>query len=150
MWKLKNYRFGVDLWGLALFVLIMLPNFVWLILPTPKDILRQGTLTPGLDQVMNITQYLMIGALCFLINRSFHPPVEQSSLIGICFLVFLYLFGWIFYYVGFTAWPVIGILSIAPSLAFVLFARSRKNGPGLLLSLLFLFLHTLRSFLNYV
>ena len=27
--KLRNYRFGFDFWGMQLFLLVMLPNFIW-------------------------------------------------------------------------------------------------------------------------
>ncbi len=36
----KGYRFGVEVWGLVLFIGIMLPNFVWFAVPAPNDILR--------------------------------------------------------------------------------------------------------------
>ena len=29
MKPLKQYRFGFDPWGLLLFLLVMLPNFIW-------------------------------------------------------------------------------------------------------------------------
>ena len=150
MWKLKNYRIYPELWGIALFLSIMLPNFMWMLLPAPVDILRRGTQTPLLDQLISVIQVLMVAATCFLINRTYHPPVEQKNLIGICLSVFLYLFGWIFYYLGITGWMVILILSLTPSAAFVLFNKGRKNGFGYGLSWMFLILHTLRGFLNYV
>ncbi|MDY6327685.1 MAG: hypothetical protein SPL47_10310 [Bacteroidales bacterium] len=31
MKSLQNYRFGFDPWGLILFLLVMLPNFIWLL-----------------------------------------------------------------------------------------------------------------------
>lgn len=30
---LKNYRFGFDLWGIILFLITMIPTFVWLAVP---------------------------------------------------------------------------------------------------------------------
>lgn len=41
MWNFKNYQLGFDPWGLALFLTIMLPNFVWFAFPAPNDMLRE-------------------------------------------------------------------------------------------------------------
>ena len=35
---IKSYRFGFEVWGLVLFLVIMLPNFIWFIVPAPDDI----------------------------------------------------------------------------------------------------------------
>jgi len=38
----KGYRFGVEVWGLVLFIGIMLPNFVWFAVPAPMVSLSKG------------------------------------------------------------------------------------------------------------
>ena len=149
MWKPENYRFGLDLRGLGRFVMIMLPNLLWMAIPAPHDILRGGTLTPLLDHSVSVVQALMLASLCLLINRKAHPSVEQKSMLGICVSVMTYLFGWIFYYIGMTGLPVILILAIAPCLSFLFYVFSRKNGPALLFTLAFMTLHTLQAVLNY-
>ena len=42
---LKKYRFGFDVQGLLLFIVIMIPNFIWFDLPAPNDILRADSAT---------------------------------------------------------------------------------------------------------
>jgi hypothetical protein len=46
---LKPYRFGFDIWGLLLFLLVMLPNFIWFAVPAPNDVLRAESVTPITD-----------------------------------------------------------------------------------------------------
>ena len=150
MWNPKNYRLHLDSWGLGLFVMIMLPNFIWLAIPAPRDILRSGTLTPTLDLVSSIVQIFMVCFLCLFVNRQSHPAVEQKAMLGICFSVTLYLFGWIFYYIGFTGPMVILVLSLSPCLSFLFYTWSRKNGPAFVAAALFAVLHTLRSILNFL
>lgn len=38
----KEYRFGFQVWGLVLFIGIMLPNFVWFAVPAPMVSLSKG------------------------------------------------------------------------------------------------------------
>ncbi len=45
----KEYRFGFEVWGLVLFIGIMLPNFVWFAVPAPNDILRGESVTEIAD-----------------------------------------------------------------------------------------------------
>lgn len=42
---LKKYRLGFDLWGLILFLITMLPTFVWLAAPEEGDVLSVESAT---------------------------------------------------------------------------------------------------------
>ncbi len=37
MFKTGNYKIGFDIWGLTLFLAIMLPNFIWFAVPAVND-----------------------------------------------------------------------------------------------------------------
>lgn len=37
---LKKYEFGFDVGCLLLFLIIMIPNFIWFAAPAPNDVLR--------------------------------------------------------------------------------------------------------------
>lgn len=41
----KNFKLGFDIGGLLLFGVIMIPNFIWFIVPAPNDILRTESVT---------------------------------------------------------------------------------------------------------
>ena len=150
MWNLKNYRFGVNTWAFVLFGLIMIPNLLWFLHPAPYDVLRIMTHAPLLELFVKVLQPLMVASLIFLVNREFHPPVDGKIFVGICLSYFLYCVGWCFYYLGFAGPAVILILCIAPSLCFLLEGWGRKNGPGFVFSLLFLFFHTLWGVLKFL
>ena len=49
-----RYRFGFDFRGLLLFLLVMLPNFIWLAVPVPNDVLRADSVTPVVDVIASV------------------------------------------------------------------------------------------------
>ena len=72
----KNYRFGLDKWGAALFLAVMLPNFFWFAVPAPSDILRAPSLSGGLDAVAGMCQIWMAAALAGVVNR--RAPAQRG------------------------------------------------------------------------
>ncbi len=50
MWK--EYKLGFDRYGLLLFLLIMLPNFIWFAVPAPNDALRTDALFCKLGRLL--------------------------------------------------------------------------------------------------
>lgn len=65
---LKKYKIGFDIWGIIVFLIIMIPNFIWFAVPAPNDILRTESVTVVIDAIGSICQVLMICALCVFIN----------------------------------------------------------------------------------
>lgn len=43
-----KYRFGFDFWGLILFLLVMVPNFIWFAVPAPNDVKSSPRISVGL------------------------------------------------------------------------------------------------------
>ena len=68
MTMLNKYRFGFDVWGLILFLLVMLPNFIWFVFPAPNDVLRAESATPVVDMIASVCQVLTVACLCFVIK----------------------------------------------------------------------------------
>ena len=60
---LKKYKIGFDIWGLILFLVIMIPNFIWFAVPAPNDILRVESVTKVADAIGSVSQVLMVFAL---------------------------------------------------------------------------------------
>ena len=48
---LKKYKLSFDIWGLLLFLIIMIPNFIWFLYPAPNDVLRADSVTGGIDRM---------------------------------------------------------------------------------------------------
>ena len=53
---LKKYKIGFDIWGALLFLIIMIPNFIWFVVPAPNDILRAESITETVDTVAIVCQ----------------------------------------------------------------------------------------------
>ena len=69
MIKNKKYKIGFDIWGLIIFIVIMIPNFIWFAVPAPNDILRGESITKTVDVIASICQVLMVMSLCIFINQ---------------------------------------------------------------------------------
>lgn len=54
---LKKYEFGFDVGCLLLFLIIMIPNFIWFAAPAPNDVLRMDSITETLDSVLLYAKY---------------------------------------------------------------------------------------------
>lgn len=147
---LKKYRFGFDVQGLLLFIVIMIPNFIWFGLPAPNDILRADSVTEVFDTIASVCQVLMIIALCILINkeRKRLSVTPLNAAVVVCCL--LYFASWIFYYTGITNTVVILGLTLPPCFAFLFFAIDRKNIIAVVPILLFTICHLIYATVNFI
>ena len=150
MGNLKNYQLGFDLWGLGLFLLIMLPNFVWFAVPAPNDVLRRESVTPLVDAIAQVFQAVMAAALCAVVNTARDNPVKRGYLAGTAACAALYFAGWIAYYAGIANAVVILALCLAPCGAFLVFALGRKNGIALVSGGIFALCHLIFSIVNFL
>jgi hypothetical protein len=97
----KKYKIGFDIWGLLLFLIIMIPNFIWFTVPAPNDILRGDSITKAVDTVGSICQVLMIILLCILFHKE-RNKTKFPLIIAVGISCLLYFVSWVFYYSGFT------------------------------------------------
>ena len=146
----SRYRFGFDIWGLLIFLLVMLPNFIWFAVPAPNDILRTESVTPVVDIIGSVFQVLTVACLCFVIHKErsefrFSPLVVATT---VC--IATYYIGWLSYYAGITTPWVILLLTLPPCLAFILFAIDRKNLPAVVSAVGFTGCHLFFSIVNFV
>ena len=97
---LKKYKLGFDISGLVIFLIIMLPNFIWFAVPAPNDILRQESMTPIVDIIGSVCQIIFIASLCIVINKERDSIRISPLLISSAFCIGLYFLGWGMYYNG--------------------------------------------------
>lgn len=147
---LKKYKMGFDVWGLLVFLIIMIPNFVWFAVPAPNDILRVDSVTVVVDTIASICQVLMIVSLCVFINQERRKLSFTPLIAGTIICCLLYFISWIFYYIGVTNGIIILGLTIPPCLVFLLFAIDRKNMIALIPSLLFTICHLIYGVVNFI
>lgn len=147
---LKKYRLGFDIWGVLLFLAIMIPNFIWFGIPAPNDILRTESITRTLDAVASICQVSFIVLLCGLVNQERKKLRFTPLIIGTLICSLLYISSWVTYYLGITNAVIILGLTILPCLAFLLFAIDRKNMIAVIPITIFTICHLIYGIVNFI
>lgn len=139
--QIKQYRFGFCWQGFAVFVLVMLPNILWMVLPPQNDVLATGvSLLPTLDVLENVFRVLLFAALVFVVRK---PPVALRKtwlLVAVVCLVCYYVL-WIFYFNGNGAFALLLAMAVFPSIVFVASTLWLQNGIALLCACSFGALH---------
>ena len=147
---LKKYRFGFDIMGLVLFLIVMIPNFIWFAVPAPNDILRNESVTALVDTIGSICQVLFVSFLCVIISKEKNKLHFSPLIILTVICIILYFTGWILYYNGITNSLVIIILTLSPCLAFIFFALDRKNIIAVVPAVCFTICHLIYGVVNFV
>ncbi len=148
--KLRDYKFTFNISALILFLLIMLPNIVWFIVPAPNDVLRGQSATPVLDILATITQVLMLTAL-FIFKNSKTSKLKLSPfiIISAAFCV-LYHIAWVLYYCNIVNGVIVICLCLLPCLSFIFYGVDRKNYFALIPTALFAALHFTSTVINFL
>ena len=147
---LKKYRFGFDISGLVIFLIVMIPNFIWFSVPAPNDILRNESVTAIVDTIGSIFQSIFIGSLCILINKERNKLHFSPLIISSIICIVLYFVGWILYYNGITNAFVILSLTLPPCLAFIFFALDRNNIIAAISAVCFTICHLIYGIVNFI
>ena len=147
---MQKYKVSVDIGGLLLFLLIMIPNFIWFAIPAPHDILREESVTPFLDMVASACQILFAATLCCVVNKKRDALRLTPLLCGCIGCGALYYAGWILYYLERANLLVILLLIIPPCLAFLLFAIDRKNFIAVIPVTIFSVCHLIYGIVNFI
>ena len=147
---LKKYKIGFDIWGLIVFLIIMIPNFIWFAVPAPNDILRTESVTAVIDTIGSICQVLMICALCVFINLERKKLSFTKMIIAMICCCVIYFVSWLLYYWGITNAVVILGLTIPPCMAFLFFAIDRRNYISIIPISIFTTCHFVCGVVNYI
>ena len=147
---LKKYKMGFDVWGLVVFLIIMIPNFIWFVVPAPDDILRTESTTKVIDAIGSVAQVVMIFALCAIINNERKKLGFTKTIVAMISCMVIYYCGWGFYYLGVTNWLVIMGLTIPPCMAFLFFAIDRKNYISIVPIAIFTVCHVIFGVVNFI
>ena len=150
MFEIRKYKIGFDIFGLLLFLIIMIANFIWFAVPTSNDILRNESITPVIDMIASIFQVIMVIALCIIKNKQFQKPMKKTWCKWIIIAIIIYFVGWILYYIGIVNAVIILDLCIAPCVAFILLSIDRKNIVALMSSTIFMICHVIYVVMNFI
>lgn len=147
---LKKYKFGFDFWGLLLFLVIMIPNFIWFAVPAPNDVLRADSVTPIIDGIGSICQVIFIAAICILKRKDIEAVKLSKLVISSIVLVAIYYLGWVFYYLGMVNPVVIMLLTLPPCLSFIVYTIDRKNMIATIPTVIFTICHIIYGVANFI
>ncbi len=139
---MKKIKFNI--YGLLLFFIIMIPNFIWFAIKAPNDILRVESATPILDLIVSIFQIIMVVFLCF--SKDANNKFNISSIIS----VILYFICWILYYLSIINNLVIIGLCLFPCLSFLFYEIKIKNWIAMIPTIVFTILHLLSGIINFM
>lgn len=149
---MKKYKFEFSFQGFLAFVLVMLPNIVWKVIPPANQLLQQtNTDYLLLDVLLNVSQCMMIVLLIFCVSRYEQDAYEKSVYLKWSF-VFLagYYICWVLYYLGVaTAWLMLG-MAFFPAAFLLLWELKMHNYPALIPSLIFAVTHIGITAFSYV
>lgn len=147
---MKNYKFSFDILGLLLFLIIMVPNFIWFAVSAPNDVLRSESVTPIADTIGSFCQIFFVIAICVLRKKSVSKLHINPFIIIVLVSVILYFIAWIFYYTGMTNPLIILLLTAPPCCAFLFYAIDRKNTIALIPIVGFTVCHIIYAVTNYI
>ena len=147
---LKNYRIGFDWIGLILFLVIMIPNFIWFVVPAPNDVLRTESITGTIDSIASVCQVLMVASLCLVINRNNTGSKVIGTIITVMACVVLYYICWLCYYQGNTETTVLMGLAAFPCAAFLIYSYKRRNMIAAFFAVVFSMCHLLYAIANFM
>jgi len=146
----KKYKIGIDIGGLILFLGVMIPNFIWFVVPAPNDVLRLESVTQAIDTIASVCQIIFVAALCLLIREEKRKIKLSPFLAATIICVLMYFTGWILYYSGNVSAPVMLLLIISPCLAFAFYAVDRRNIIALVPLIVFSCCHLVYGIANFI
>ena len=147
---LKNYRIGFDWIGLILFLIIMIPNFIWFVVPAPNDVLRTESVTGTIDSIASVCQALMVASLCLFINRKNSKSKLTGTIITVMACVVLYYICWLCYYRGNIETTVLIGLTVFPCAAFLIYSYKRRNMIAAFFAGVFSMCHLIYAVANFI
>ena len=118
---MKNYKLGFSLKGFTAFMLIMIPNVIWMIKPPVYNPIAGNSIPyPIFDLVANVSQTIMIALLIILIPKKTGKGKAikiNFSLASFCLVG--YFIAWISYYNGISfPWLYVS-MAVLPSVFFI-------------------------------
>ncbi len=145
---LKQYAFGLDVWGLLLFAVIMLPNIIAFCVPAISSHFQENT---PLDPAASVFQVISVALLIFIVRREREKIKFSSPLIVLAGLALIcYYIAWIFLFCSYLNAAVWLFLAIMPCAALICFEIARKNIFALPFTVVFAILHIISTCIAYL
>lgn len=151
---MNNMRFGFSIWGLLIFILPMLINIVYVVLP-PANVTQEAETNKILEMVEQVTRILYAAAICILVSNQKINFKSVWFYVGLLFLV-LYYIVWIRYFAGGRDVALLGKsfgfvpmpLAVFPVLYYLCAAVWLQNWPAFGCMVVFGIAHNVISYLS--
>lgn len=147
-----NYKMSFSLSGFLAFLLVMIPNIVWMVFPPANDLLKQNHAEfLWVDLLLNVSQCCMAASLILCVSRRKQDPYEGRVYQKWAFICLAaYYSCWVLYYMGIAASWLMVCMAVFPMLFFVLWELKLRNYIALWPSLIFAVTHIIVTISNYV
>lgn len=149
---MKNYRLRFSIKGFVAFSLIMIPNIIWMIIPPANDILAgNSSVRSILNIIMNASQWLMVGLLIALTNKTGSNRIQSKLIIiAAAFCLASYYILWGFYFIGLVnPWFLVG-MAVFPSIYFIFVELWLRNFIAIIPSVVFGITHIAITCFNFL
>ncbi len=145
-----RYKFCFSPAGVVIFLIVMLPTFLWLVFPAPNDVLREASATPVVDGIGGVFQAAMIVMLICLKNKDASRIRLSKWMLSCITCIGLYFSCWACYYAGTTNVLVLLGMTIPPCLGFFYYELDRKNYIAMMPTIGFAICHLIYCICNFI
>ena len=149
---MNNYNLGFSLKGFLAFMLVMIPNVIWMIVPPSNNpIAANSAMYPLFDIITGISKAMMITLLIILIpKKNRHGKGKKIYIKFALFCLVIYYVMWILYYAGIiNPWMLVG-MAVFPSAYFIFVELWLNNYIAITPSAFFGIAHIAITFSNFV
>lgn len=148
---MKNYRFGFSLKGFLAFMLVTIPNFIWMLVPPVNNELSENNGVFPFDMIQSISQVLMIALLIILVRKENKVQSRARLYIGLgAFMLVGYYAAWIWYYTwAVHPWLLVS-MAVMPALYFIAVCLWLRNYIAVITSVVFGAVHIAITCSNYL
>lgn len=144
---MMSYHFGFSWKGLIVFLLPMIPNFFYFLIPTSSV---PGTTNSHLT--LNILEHgsqVMFIFLLIFVTRKQAPEILCPYTIGMAILLTLYFLLWILYFAGNINLVILLGMAVLPVLYFIVAEMWLYNYLALIPTILFGIVHIIITYIDF-
>ena len=147
----KKYRLGFSPAGFVAFLLPMIPNVLWALLPPVSPVLSANdSASPIVGAIGTVSQSMMIALLILVINTRRRPSASKrvfAAAGAACLIGYLML--WVLYFTAPITPMLLLMMAVLPSAYFICVGLYLENYPSLVPATLFAVIHTATTATNY-
>lgn len=143
-----SYHFGFSWKGLIVFLLPMIPNMFYLLIPQVDRLGNQENSHLLLDILEHGSQAIFIFLLIFFVNKQRSEMIGPYT-IGMAVMLIFYLILWIFYFMGNVNLIFLLGMAVFPVVYFILAEIWLHNYIAIIPTVIFGIVHVIITYIDY-